>query len=211
MTDSDVKDMVVRAWENARENARKNALPAGDRAEKEVHRERSAGWVDALAKELKCLYEKDDRDIRVFWKNWEDKDFGTSQPRREMLFDVAVCQVKEAISIQNHETLYFVSKCLWLVESELANNSKEILIDLSKLVMGSSEMKLFVAGVPLWKGRRREEREEQILKMCREAADRCGEPLYFCFILYPKEWNEPNIDKYGPSVWLRTKPTWRKL
>lgn len=208
MTDSDVKDMVVRAWENAW----KNAPPAANRAEKEVHRERSAGWVDALAKELKCLYEKDDRDIRVFWKGGKEKDFGTSkQPRREMLFDVAVCQVKETISIKNYKTLYFISKCLWLLESELANNSKEILIDLSKLVMGSSEMKLFVAGIPLWKGRRRKEREEQILKMCRKAADRCGEPLYFCFIPYPKKWTKANTDVYGPSLWLRKEARLHKV
>lgn len=208
MTDSGVKDMVVRAWENAR----KNTPPADNRDKRKVHSERSAGWVGALAEELEHRYENDDSEIRVFWKGREDQDFGRpSRPRHELLFDVAVCQVKQTVSIQNDEHLYFVDKCLWLVESELANDSKEIIVDLSKLVMGFSEMKLFVAGVPLSKGRGREEREKLVLRMCKEAADRCGELFYFCFIPYPEVWNEADTDEYGVSLWLRKGSHWHKL
>ena len=200
MTDSDVKDMVVRAWKNARENP----LPCDNK-------EKAKRWIGALAEQLKHRCKKDGEDIRVFWKGMKDRDKDFEE-RKELLFDVSVIQCKETASFVNSKKIrYFVNKCLWLVESELSPSSKSVIVDLSKLVMGSSKRKLFVAGVPLWKGQNREEREKQVLEMCREAADRCGEHLYFCFILYPKEWNETDIDEYGPSVWLRTKPTWRKL
>ena len=198
MTDSEVKSMVVRAWKNAR----KNPLPADNK-------ERSKRWVGALAEELERLYENDDSDIRVFWKGREDYD--EDFEIKELLFDVSVCRCKQTVSFHQHAPLYFVDECLWLVESELADDSREIVVDLSKLVMGSSQRKLFVAGVPLWKGRGREEREEGVRRMCREVADRCGEPLYFCFIPYPAIWNEADTDEYGVSLWLRKGSHWHKL
>ena len=217
MTDSDVKDMIVRAWENARESTQ----DAGNGDEKDVHTDRSKAWVCALAKELEHRCKKDGEDIRVFWKGMEegDKDF---EGRKELLFDVSVCQVKSTVSFHDRQTpRHFVDNCLWLVESEFDSASMAIIVDLSKLVMGSSKMKLFVAGMPLWnswKGKSAndleklvKDREKEILKMCKEAANRCGEHFYFCFIPHPKVWHKPCIEEYEPSIWVLKKDRWREL
>ena len=202
MTDSDVKDMVVRAWKNAPKNT-----DSADNRDKEVHKERSAGWVDALAKELKYLYEKDDRNIRVLWKQRprEDEALGSWG---ELLFDIAVCQFAKTTSYGKSQTLYYVNECLWQVESELGG-SGEIMRDLSKLVIGSSKMKLFVAKEPR-KQEQWEEGQGDVLEMCKKAAVRCGEPFYFCFIPHPSKWKKvPN--EYKPSVWVLRNREWQPI
>lgn len=187
MTEFDVKEMIAKAWKAAWESSKG-----------EDNRERSATWVDALARELKRFYKSDDGNVRAFWKGRKDSDFKLN----ELLFDIAVCDTEETESIEQQKVLRFVSRCLWLVESELANDSREIIVDLSKLVMGCSEFKLFVAGVPLLNTPSRSEREAKILEMCEKVADRCSGTLYFCFIPYPSVWQELDADEYGPSVWL---------
>ena len=206
MTDSEVKDMIVSAWKNAR----KNAPPASNQAKGYVHRKRSEVWVNALAEKLVELYERDPGDIRVFWRGQKDSDFILN----ELLFDVAVCELEETRSIDKGKPLPFVNKCLWLVESELqTDNSRPIIVDLSKLVMGSSERKLFVAGLSLGELKKDsgDRRKGEVLKMCKKAAARCGEPFYFCFIPHPKAWNELDVDEYGPSIWLLHEGEWQPI
>ena len=197
MTDSDVKEMIVKAWQSIQESVGTATLP-GKSSKGRVHSKRSAGWVDALARELKRLCKGDDENVRVFWMRRKDSDFKLS----ELLFDIAVCETEKTKSIGQRKKLSFVSRCLWLVESELAKDkqSQSIVVDLSKLVMGRSEFKLFVAGVPL-DASSRSQREAKILEMCEKVADRCSGTLYFCFIPYPSVWQELDADEYGPSVW----------
>ena len=215
MTDSDVKEMIAKAWKSAwaqesvgTEVMGLATLP-GKSSKGGVHRERSARWVDALARELKRLCKGDDGNVRVFWRGRKkDSDFELS----ELLFDIAVCETEKTKSMGQQKKLPFVSRCLWLVESELAekSQSRSIVVDLSKLVMGRSEFKLFVAGVPL-DTPRRDRREEKILKMCEKVVDRCSGTFYFCFILYPSEWKEPDAGEYGPSVWRWNRGRWHEV
>ena len=205
MTDSGVKEMIAKAWKSAWEWSKGEAQQDVEEDLAKLHRKRSARWVDALAKELRCFCKSGDGNVRVFWRTGEeDPDFKL----KELLFDIAVCETEETESIEQQKLLRFVSRCLWLVESELANDSREIIVDLSKLVMGSSEFKLFVAGIPLLDTVGRKRRKEKILEMCERAADRCSGTLYFCFIPYPSEWNKPDADEYEPSVWLWSKAHW---
>lgn len=204
MTNSDVKELIEKAWESAQESVGTELTPhatlPGKSSKGGVHRERSARWVDALARELKRLYKGDDGNVRVFWRGRKkDLDFKLS----ELLFDIAVCETEKTKSMGQRKKLPFVSRCLWLVESELAekSQSRSIVVDLSKLVMGRSEFKLFVAGVPL-DTPSRSHREAKILDMCEKVAGRCSGTLYFCFIPYPSVWQELDADEYGPSVWL---------
>lgn len=152
---------------------------------------------------LAYLY-KDDRNIRVFWRGREDRDFKMS----ELLFGLAVCQLKKTRSVLHARPLCFVDRCLWLVESELDRNSRNVVVDFSKLVMGSSRMKLFVAGLPLSPRLPREEREQPVLEMCKGIAASCDGQLFLCFIPHPKEWSSAGC---GPSIWKWAKTDWRPL
>ena len=79
--------------------------------------------------------------------------------------------------------------------------------------MGSSERKLFVAGLSLREIRNDEEneREQLVLEMCTEAAIRCGEPFYFCFIPHPEAWDEPGIEEYELPVWVLDEDEWSQI
>ena len=124
-----LKDTVNTAWLAALGN------PDRD------HGNRSAQWVDALARQFQANYALGRRH-RVFWKGNEDnkRHFGI----RELLFDVTVCSVSTTLSLQSPpQSLEFISDCHWQIESEFADNStRPVIVDMSKLVLGSAENKL---------------------------------------------------------------------
>ena len=162
-------------------NAWKDALYAdvqGDNRQ-DRNRKRSSRWVDALARCFRESYGGDR--YRVFWSHNKKnrKHFG----RNEMLFDIAVCSVSKTRSLQrNAQDLEFVAQCHWQIESEFSRTStREIVIDMSKLVMGSAENKLFIAA-------HRASGESDILEQCSEIAGRCTGRVYFCFVSHPDEW-----------------------
>ncbi len=161
------------AWERAR----RARIEPGDR--KTPNRQRSGNWVESLARRFKEHYEGDP--YRVFWSanRKNRKQFG----RNEMLFDIAVCSVFTTKSRQRTaRDLEFIAQCHWQIESEFnRTNTREIVIDMSKLVMGAAEDKLFVAA-----HRRRGQRD--ILEQFAPIAACCGGRLYFCFVSHPADW-----------------------
>lgn len=195
IADTEIKGVIVSAWKEALKNAHSTN-----------NRDRSRSLVYALATKLADLYQDNDEDIRVFWKDrCRDRDFEIG----ELLFDVAVCQCGKTKSFHKGVSLPFISRCLWLVESELqTNNSRAIIVDLSKLVMGSSEKKIFVAGLPNFRGDREKKRIDNVLEMCKEPALHCGEQLYFCFVPHPAIWDDPDVGEYEPSVWRLKGDCW---
>lgn len=181
-TDADIADMLKNAWKRALENAGQNGQSGNHQME---NKKRSSEWVNALAKELRDLvgpYEHKEQ-LCVFWRGKckEYQPFGL----RELLFDIAVCRICETKSFNSATARPFVAECLWQVESELKPDARSIIKDLSKLVMGCSKRKLFVAGVPCLNASKRNKRECAVLEMCSTLADRCGAFLYFCFIPKP--------------------------
>ena len=87
--DSEIKGVIVCAWNEVLN------LPTPTVSDN--HR-RSRAWVDMLAKKLEALYQHDDKDIRVFWKDRRDSDFMIS----ELLYDIAICQCEETKSLLSH-------------------------------------------------------------------------------------------------------------
>lgn len=208
--ESEVNGVVACAWKEAL-NLKAPAVPENHRKPKAwINHWRSRTWVCVLARKLKILYQDNDEDTRVFWKDRRDPDFMIS----ELLYDIAVCQCEETKSIVKGKRLPFVRRTLLLVESELqTDNSRAIVVDLSKLVMGCSEKKLFVAGLPLGEFRKDKgsERIASVLKMCKEPAISCGEPLYFCFIPHPEVWTELDVHEYEPAVWRLNGGCWVRV
>ncbi len=158
-----IGEVIMEAWDKAR-----HADDDGD-GKRDRNRNRSARWVGSLACRFRKRYEGGR--YRVFWLGNETnrKQFG----RNEMLFDIAVCSVSVTRSRQRQaRNLEFIAECHWQIESEFSRtNTREIIIDMSKLVMGSAENKLFVAA-----RRNSEEAEADILEQCSEIAGRCTLP-----------------------------------
>lgn len=161
------------------------------------NRNRSSQWVCALAEAFQEEY--DDTDVhRVFWLRNEKnrKQFGIN----EFLFDVVVCSVSSVESLQRKsKRLVFIDECHWQVESEFnRSNSREVILDMSKLVVGSAENKLFIAA-------HRNSGEADLLKLCAGIARRCSGNVYFAFVAHPDDWDsgpaEPMLYEWVAGYW----------
>ena len=167
-----LKDTVDAAWVAALES------PDPD------HGKRSAQWVDALARQFQANYPPE-RWHRVFWRGNEDnkRHFRI----RELLFDITVCSVSTTPSLQNPpQPLEFITNCHWQVESEFADgDTRPVIIDMSKLVLGSAENKLIVAA------RRDAEERQSVLAQCAGIAACCRTNVFFLFVSHPRHWDAP--------------------
>lgn len=107
-----------------------------------MHRERSRVWVECLGKQLGASFKGSDRDVRVFTKHEDSnrEDFGLN----ELLYDVCVCETALSPSHTGRKQLRYVTRALWLIESEFAKDSAAAIKDFNKLVLGAAENKLFV-------------------------------------------------------------------
>ena len=162
--------------------------------------QKSKNWVGALANRFREHYPPGP--YRIFWSGNKEnqKEFG----RNEFLFDLAVCSVSTTKSLERHpKDLEFIAQCHWLIESEFSlGSTRDIVIDMSKLVMGSAENKLFFAA-------HRGHREKDILRQCSEIARCCNGRVYFGFVSHPNEW-KPESEQL-PALHEWTEGGWAEI
>ena len=176
-----LREVLNEAWKRARQGAKDGS------DKRKQNAERSKKWVDELAagfcKKYPREYANGSRKTRhrVFWIRGKDnkKHFR----RNEFLFDLMVCSVSETESLQRHSNrLEFIDRCHWQVESEFnRRDTRELIIDMSKLVLGSAENKLFVAA-------HRESKRKELRGICGAIASRCDGNVYLAFVAHPDEW-----------------------
>ena len=168
-----IDEVVINAWTDAR-----GALVEPD-DRKNPNWQRSRNWVNALARQFERRYPRER--YRVFWAGNEDNqaEFDVN----ELLFDLAVCSVSNTKSLERQpRALAFIARCHWQVESEFnRQNTRDLIVDMSKLVMGAAENKLIVAS-------HRGDRERDVLDQCAPIAACCGGRVYFCFLSHPDDW-----------------------
>jgi len=157
---------------------------------------RSKLWVECLAQSFRNIDWK--RHITVFSR---DYDRNRSEFRlNELLFDITVAEVKIVKSAKGSH-IKTLTGAKWLVESELKRtDSRDIIIDFSKLMIGDSENKLLVisAGSSLtqWS-------LETIPNLIRKSSSN----FYLAFIPHPDDWYSENCPKievyqYTDKGWL---------
>ena len=206
--ESSLKEVIENAWQKAFDKRRCLELgvedPGGNLGQK--HKRRSEEWIDQLGKGFEEYY--NDENDRAFWRGKSDPRNQKEFKLQEMLYDVAICHTGRVESVKNTKPLTFISKCYWQIESEFEkDDSREIVKDMSKLVMGSGENKLFVAV------KKDGDWEDRILTMCKDIAECCSGGLYFVFIVHPEKWNPNKWDQNedAPSVYKWEKNDWRPL
>ena len=180
VTKDDLTRVIANAWDKAMaivDSSAETGKPA-----RIIHRRRSEEWVDCLAREFQGEFESSAKH-RVFWKrNCCNKE---SFYKNEFLFDVMVGKIETVKSLQHRpKDLDYVEKCEWAIESELdISNSRQVVVDLSKLVVAAADNKLFVAS--------RHDKHEKFLKLCKVIASKCSGKFYLCLIPHPKDWKIP--------------------
>ena len=73
--------------------------------------------------------------------------------------------------------------------------TRDIVLDMSKLVMGSAEDKLFIAA-------HRSVREKDILEQCASIAGCCGGRVYFGFVSHPDDWAPNRASSPALREWI---------
>jgi len=182
--------LLTRAFEEAQGKG-----DAGD-SDGEIHRNRSRNLVDSLARGFQGYYRKIVPGVQVFWSgnDTHQSEFNL----KELLFDIAVCEVDETPSATGRALLPYVKSTLWIVESEFERDSRSAIVDMSKLVMGRSENALFIAPTVGPK--------QGYLDMLAKVAVRCDCNLYLALIGHPSTWkSSPSI----PEEYVWATNEWR--
>lgn len=144
----------------------------------ELHAGRSHAFVAALADELRQLYAGDENVVAPCKYDARDRE---KIGMNELLYDVTVCRVATVTSAAQGRTLWYVTDALWQVESELARDSRQALIDFNKLVLGSARFKLFVGPQVA--------DPEAFIGVLRPAAARCTGEVFAALIPHPDRWD----------------------
>lgn len=169
-------DQVRQLVERALAAARAQTPNAGERLQ-ELHAGRSRAFVRALADTLRLLHEGDVASLCKY----DDRD-RERIGMRELLHDVTVCRLAEVRSVVQGKTLWYITDALWQVESELARDSRQALIDFNKLVLGSARYKLFVGPQVA--------DPEAFIGVLRPAAARCTGAVFAALIPHPDSWDQ---------------------
>ena len=196
-----LKNAIENAWQKA------IATPIEPEKKEQVrNQKRSATWVNCLAEEFNTRYSDSVGNFRTFWKgNCCNQE---AFRKNEFLFDIVVARIQQTPSQQHQpKPLDYISGCEWAIESELnESDSREVIIDMSKLVVADARDKLFVTS------QRSNIREERLLEQCRPIAEACRGTVYFCFIAHPKYWDKtpkpPRLHILSPrSGWRLVQET----
>jgi len=161
----------------------------------ERHRLRSQKWVETLAGEFKSLTQANC--IRTFSKynDANRTDFGLN----ELLFDILVCETGTVKSSAHQKELLYIKRAMWVVESEMAKDCRQAVIDFSKLVLADSENKLFIGP--------QVHDSASFIKVLKEPARYCKGKLFLALIPHPEDWDK--TDHVG--VWRFKDFDWKKL
>ena len=122
----DVKQIIEIAFENARIKAFKEEKEHPEYSKQKIHALRSQNWVESLAVSFRKVYNKD-VNVRVFSKYHTEnrKEFGLN----ELLYDISVCKINYTESPKHKTKLAYIEKALWLVESEMAKDTRQLVYD----------------------------------------------------------------------------------
>lgn len=188
-----LRELIQAAWNDAL--GLSQDIDSSKWSEKgDIHKARSQIWIASLGKQFRNYYTSEGEE--VCW----------SGNPRERLFDLAVCEILTVESVTHEKPLPFVARCHWQIESEFhQEDSGQIVDDMSKLVMGLSENKLFVASHKSTT-RRGKTWEIRVLEMCEKIAKCCDGNLFFCFIAHPQDWGNESVP--SPSVYKWTDGKW---
>ncbi|MBI4203351.1 MAG: hypothetical protein HY532_09600 [Chloroflexi bacterium] len=161
--------------------------------------QRSKKFIWELANKLQASYgTTGNSDVEVFWRENENhrRDFHIN----EALFDISVVRKMTIESPSLRILLQSYSEALWQIESEFSSNTREVLQDFGKLVLGSAQNKLFIAAARTDRpGSRRVVSNAQLLEFLLRPAAQCSGTVSVALVPHPRQWDRDGIDNV--RVW----------
>ena len=191
--ESDIlKDLILRSFQKAKKSKFLN------QAQQDLHRKRSQEWVKVLARNFRKCYSNQDNKVKVFSKDF--REHRTEFKVNELLYDIAVCRTGETPSAQKGTRLTYIQEALWIVESEMARDSHEAIIEFSKLVIGSAQNKLFIGP--------KVNNQGNFNNVLLAPAGHCCGSVCLAIIPHPEDWDKRDDE---PEVFIFSGGSWKKV
>lgn len=128
-----------------------------------------------------------DDEVAVFSRDYLENR--TQFMLNELLFDITVAQIR-AIDSARGQRILAITGAKWLIESEFKlNNSRSIMVDLNKLLIGKSENKLLVISA-------QSSMVDWVKKTISSINNDSSSKFYLATIPHPKGWYSSDI----PSI-----------
>lgn len=141
------------------------------------HKDRSRVFIKFVHNKLTELYNS--KDIVVFSKEKPNNDFN----RSEFMYDIHICAFNKVTSPVHGSELPYIKESLVEIESEFAENTRESIIDFSKLVVGKAQLKIMILPNSM-----NGDEKEHYLEPLKNVAIHIPEKLYCIFIPHPRSW-----------------------
>lgn len=157
---------------------------------RKIHRDRSIRFINKIHDNLKEYFnnELEDITIEVFSSKERNKYF----KRNELLFDINVCKLGSFYSSKSIEPIKYVKESLVQIESEFKNDIRDVAIDFSKLVCGSSKLKILIISEV--------HNADNFIKKLDYIANNIDisndKELYLIQLKHPREWSNSSKDSY---------------
>ena len=174
------------------------------------HRKLSQSWVKYLSFRLEEYHRGKNENIYAFPSQFDLKEeLGIKQS--EFLFDISVGLYKSFKSKKFESSkkvlpIYYQSKPIWQIESELAENTREIAIDFSKLLAGNADYAMMVS--PEGK-EKRDYYMNEMKKMLESNVSLGRKILYFLILPHPRDWvnkkGEWSLHNWDNNDWKKVK------
>lgn len=176
-------DYVLIALKNAYINSSDSNLPSANKISlKNRNKLRSSLFVGHLAQQLRNIYVNENNNYIVLpeQSGRPNSEFGM----KELLYDILVCDT-ESMSGVKHQNIdiSLIKKCLWAIESEFSNSTREMIKDFNKLILSSCESKLFV-------GRTSQNYNNNFFDIFEKAASYGTGTFYIALIPHPNDWEQ---------------------
>ena len=176
------------------------------------HRKLSQSWVKHLSFSLEKYHREREKNknIYAFPSKFDLKEeLGIKQS--EFLFDISVGLYKSFKSKKFESSkkvlpIHYQSKSIWQIESEFAEDTREIAIDFSKLLAGNADYAMMVS--PEGK-EKRDYYMNEMKKMLESNVSLGRKILYFLILPHPRDWvnkkREWSLHNWDNNDWKKVK------
>jgi hypothetical protein len=181
------------------------------------HRKLSQSWVKYLSFSLEKYHRGKNENIYAFPSKFDLKEeLGIKQS--EFLFDISVGLYKSFKSKKfesskkvlpihyQSKSIWYQSKSIWQIESEFAEDTREIAIDFSKLLAGNADYAMMVS--PEGK-EKRDYYMNEMKKMLESNVSLGRKILYFLILPHPRDWvnkkGEWSLHNWDNNDWKKVK------
>ena len=176
------------------------------------HRKLSQSWVKYLSFSLEKYHREREKNenIYAFPSKFDLKEeLGIKQS--EFLFDISVGLYKSFKSKKFESSkkvlpIHYQSKSIWQIESEFAEDTREIAIDFSKLLAGNADYAMMVS--PEGK-EKRDYYMDEMKKMLESNVSLGRKILYFLILPHPRDWvnkkREWSLHNWDNNDWKKVK------